>query len=103
MGMITITPAAKDKITEVVNNQGVRLRIVVSGGGCSGLQYHFEESSQCLPDDVTLEDLVVIDPISLMHLDQSVLDLNQDAFSSHLVLRIAGNRNQCGCGNSFGM
>lgn len=101
--MITITSQAKQHLESVAQSNNTCLRIVVTGGGCSGFQYHFEPVQQPLPNDVVIDDVAIIDPISLQYLEGATLDLKQDAFSSYLTLRVAQGRSQCGCGSSFGM
>lgn len=81
-----------------------RLRIQVSGGGCSGFQYHFTLDDQQHADDYIFSHQgsdVIIDEISLGLLEGSALDYIEDMVASTFVLKNPNATASCGCGNSF--
>ena len=103
---IDITDNALDKIINVMNeeeNPDLKLRLYISGGGCSGFNYLFEPTDS--PDD---EDIVfcdspksVIDPESLKFLYGSTIDLEDSGMNKMLKVENPGARASCGCGTSF--
>jgi iron-sulfur cluster assembly protein len=78
---ITLTPAAAEKLGELMEQKGVRdthaLRVFVRGGGCSGFQYGMMFDGAPRPVDTLFEQhgmRVVIDPQSLQYMGGSVID-----------------------------
>jgi iron-sulfur cluster assembly protein len=78
---ITLTEAAADKLTTIMTEKGVRethgLRVFVSGGGCSGLQYGMTFDSNPRPVDHVFEQhglRVILDPQSLRYMEGSSID-----------------------------
>lgn len=105
---ITITQSAAQQVAHLIGledaNAPLRLRISVSGGGCSGFQYHFTLDDAQSPDDkVFVQDNigVIIDAVSLALLSDSVIDYTQDLTSSQFVIKNPNATASCGCGNSF--
>jgi len=99
---ITATPEAAARVKDILaEKSGQVFRIAIQGGGCSGLQYEF-----CLTDpeddDIEIAVGIVVDPMSAMHIDGSVLDFRDEIFSKTFVLENP-NMRTCGCGKSFGM
>jgi iron-sulfur cluster insertion protein len=86
------------------NKDSLRLRISISGGGCSGFQYHFTLDDQKLDDDVIFihnEAEVIVDETSLGLLEGSVLDYVEDMVASTFAIKNPNAAASCGCGNSF--
>ena len=105
---ITITDNAAAQIAKLIALEGtsglLRLRISVSGGGCSGFQYHFTlDDAQTADDQIFLKDdiAVIIDEISLSLLSESVVDYVEDLTSAQFVIKNPNATASCGCGNSF--
>lgn len=105
---ITITDNAAQQIARLVALEGVsqtlRLRISVSGGGCSGFQYHFTlDDAQTADDQIFLKDdiAVIIDEISLGLLAEAIVDYVEDLTSAQFVIKNPNATASCGCGNSF--
>ena len=81
-----------------------RLRIVVTGGGCSGFQYHFKLDEGPEDSDIEYERLdakVVIDDISLQYLAGSELDFIENLEGAYFTLNNPNATSSCGCGTSF--
>lgn len=103
----SVTDAAAKRIKtllEAESKEGLRLRINISGGGCSGFQYHFTLDDQLQADDLTFEKdgiEVVVDETSLGLLEGSVLDYVEDMVASTFVIKNPNATASCGCGNSF--
>jgi iron-sulfur cluster insertion protein len=105
---VTITDQAAQQVANLIviekSESPLRLRISVSGGGCSGFQYHFTLDDAKTPDDQTFEKngiTVVIDSISLGLLSDAIIDYTQDLTSSQFVIKNPNATASCGCGNSF--
>jgi iron-sulfur cluster insertion protein len=103
-----ITDAAAERIKillqEETNPETLKLRISVTGGGCSGFQYHFVFDDQILADDQVFEHqgaYVVIDETSLELLKGSMIDFVEDLAASMFVIKNPNAASSCGCGNSF--
>ncbi|MBX9805584.1 MAG: iron-sulfur cluster insertion protein ErpA [Alphaproteobacteria bacterium] len=105
---ITITESAAQQVAHLIALEEasgpLRLRISVSGGGCSGFQYHFSlDDAQTMDDQLFLKDgiEVIIDEISLGLLSDAVIDYTQDLTSAQFVIKNPNATASCGCGNSF--
>jgi iron-sulfur cluster insertion protein len=105
---ITITDQAAERIAYLIGMEKaedtLRLRIAVSGGGCSGFQYHFTLDGAQTPDDQTFDKngiSVIIDTISLGLLSDAIIDYTQDLTSAQFVIKNPNAASSCGCGNSF--
>ena len=85
-------------------NQIPYLRVSVSGGGCSGFQYHFSLDDTVQTDDQifkTEEASVIIDNASLGLLEGSLIDYVEDLSSASFIVKNPNAASGCGCGNSF--
>ena len=81
-----------------------RLRVSVSGGGCSGFQYQFALDEGPEDGDVVIERdgaAVVVDGMSLMYVLGSELDFVEDLTGSHFKATNLNASSSCGCGTSF--
>ena len=107
LGSIGISDGAAKQIADLIEKEkkdGMRLRVAVSGGGCSGFQYGFSL------DDITNADdhlfaknniEVIVDEISLEYLSGSELDYVQDLIGSYFSIKNPNASSTCGCGTSF--
>ncbi|MFZ8864584.1 MAG: iron-sulfur cluster insertion protein ErpA [Rickettsiales bacterium] len=105
---ITISLKAKlqlEKLVAAANNQNILLRISVSGGGCSGFQYHFDFNETQTTTDlkiITDNKLVgVIDENSYNLLRGSEIDYVDELGGSYFKINNPNATNSCGCGSSF--
>lgn len=92
------------KILEGEANPDLQLRISVSGGGCSGFQYHFDLDDQHAADDIVVERdgvRVVIDGMSLLYMMGAEVDYVEDLTGSFFRVHNPTAASSCGCGNSF--
>ena len=104
---LVFTDNAKKKVKELIEEEGtpdLKLRVFVSGGGCSGFQYGFtfeeevnEDDTQVMKDTVTL----LIDPMSLQYLMGAEIDYTDSLQGSQFVIRNPNAQSTCGCGSSF--
>ncbi|MEM7221704.1 MAG: iron-sulfur cluster insertion protein ErpA [Pseudomonadota bacterium] len=102
-----ITENAAKRIAFLVEQEaqdGIKLRVSVSGGGCSGFQYGFTFDHAINGDDVTFEQhgiQVVIDEVSLELLSGSQLDFVEDLIGASFQISNPQATSSCGCGSSF--
>lgn len=104
---IEVTESAAKRIAAIVDNEGnpdLRLRVSVSGGGCSGFQYHFDLDAKDEEGDVLIERdeaKVVIDGMSLMYVLGSKIDFVENLTGSYFKVDNPNASSSCGCGTSF--
>jgi len=104
---IDFTDNAVNKVKELIAEEGspdLKLRVFVSGGGCSGFQYGFtfeevinEDDTQVIKDSVTL----LVDPMSLQYLTGAEIDYQDNVQGSQFVIKNPNATTTCGCGSSF--
>lgn len=106
--ILTVTPAAHRMIYTLLEQRqipGYALRVFVSGGGCSGLQYgmSFEQAPREFDAVVDAGDGVrlVIDPTSLMYLEGSTIDFVDSLMGGGFRIDNPNAVSSCGCGHSF--
>ena len=104
--MITLTEAAKTKVSAILTSEGpeFKLRMYVSGKGCAGLTYGFGITDEVEEDDVTIEEgeiTVLIDSQSLPYLKGSVVDFVENMTGSKFDIKNPNAKSACGCGDSF--
>ena len=91
-------------LVEMEATDGMRLRVAVSGGGCSGFQYGFSLDNEQKDDDLLFEKNgieVVVDETSLEFLKGSELDYIEDLIGSYFAMSNPNASSTCGCGTSF--
>ncbi len=104
---VIFTAGAAGKVKEILVEEGnlnLKLRVFVTGGGCSGLQYGFSfEDSMAADDTVVTKDGVdmVIDPMSFQYLNGAEIDFLEDLEGSRFIIKNPNATNTCGCGSSF--
>lgn len=104
---IRFTDNAASKVSELIaeeNNPELKLRVYVTGGGCSGFQYGFtfdeevnEDDTQVIKNGVT----VLVDSMSIQYLIGAEIDYKDDLSGSQFVIRNPNASTTCGCGSSF--
>lgn len=107
--VLAMSASAAARVAELMqaeSNDGLMLRIAVSGGGCSGFQYGFSFDDTVRDDDFTFERdgvRVVVDDVSLDLLDGSEIDYVDELIGSSFQVRNPNATSSCGCGTSFAM
>ena len=98
---------AASKVKELIDEEGnaaLKLRIYVTGGGCSGLQYGFTFDENVNEGDTMVEKnsvSLLIDPMSFQYLEGAEIDYSDGLEGSHFVIRHPSAQTTCGCGSSF--
>ncbi|MCB1774545.1 MAG: iron-sulfur cluster assembly accessory protein [Gammaproteobacteria bacterium] len=105
--MLTLTENAQRAIGRFIEGAEAPvegLRISVTGGGCSGMQYGMALEEARKPDDIVVEmgDVrVLIDPASAPLLDGVQVDFLDSMDGSGFKFENPNATASCGCGKSF--
>ena len=104
---VVFTDNAANKVKELIAEEGnaeLKLRVFVSGGGCSGFQYGFTFDEVCNEDDTILEKggvTLLIDPMSYQYLVGAEIDYSEGLEGAQFVIKNPNATSTCGCGSSF--
>lgn len=104
---IVFTDSAAIKVAELIKeeaNPELKLRVYISGGGCSGFQYGFTFDENFEDGDVTVINqgvTLVIDPMSFQYLVGAEIDFKDDLQGAQFIIRNPNATTTCGCGSSF--
>jgi len=106
---VQFTDAAAQKVRALLDdeeNQNLKLRVFVTGGGCSGFQYGFtfdenEEEGDTRVDKAGVT--LLVDPMSVQYLQGAEIDYKEDVQGAQFVIRNPNAATTCGCGNSFSL
>ncbi len=110
---IHVTEAAARRVLQLIEEEGnltLKLRVYVTGGGCSGMQYGFSFDPKkqpddtviaCSPEGATQSIEVVVDPISLLYVQGATLDYEVTLRGAHFKVNNPNAQTTCGCGASF--
>jgi len=104
---IVFTSSAAEKVSALIADEGndnLKLRVYVSGGGCSGFQYGFTFDEEVNDDDTQVEKegvMVLIDSMSIEYLAGAEIDYKEDVSGAQFVIRNPNATTTCGCGSSF--
>lgn len=106
---IAVSAAARRKVAALVEGEGnaaLKLRVYISGGGCSGFQYGFSFDEEQAEDDLVLahaDMTLLVDPVSLQYLEGAEIDYSESLAGAQFVVRNPNAKTTCGCGSSFTM
>jgi iron-sulfur cluster insertion protein len=106
-GQLEFTPAAAAKVSELIVEEGnpeLKLRLYVTGGGCSGFSYGFAFDDVAAEDDtliVTEGVALVVDAMSLQYVLGAKVDFEDGLEGSRFVIHNPNAQTTCGCGSSF--
>ncbi len=104
---IRMTDSAVNKVRSLVaeeENDSLKLRLYITGGGCSGFQYGFSFDEETAEDDTTIERdgaALVIDSMSYPYLAGSEVDYSEGLEGARFVVKNPNATTTCGCGSSF--
>lgn len=105
---ITLTENAAKHVQNFIakRGKGVGLRVGVRTSGCSGMAYKLEFADEVASDDnqfVSHGVTVLVDPKSLPYIDGMELDYTREGLNEGFKFSNPNVKNQCGCGESFGV
>ena len=103
---INITDSAVKKILSLTANEddGVKLRLSVSGGGCSGFQYGFTFDEKVQDGDAEIAKCgvkLLVDPMSIQYLRGAEIDYQEGLEGAQFIIKNPNAKTTCGCGSSF--
>ncbi len=104
---LTFTDAAALKVSDLIaqeENDALKLRVFISGGGCSGFQYGFTFDEEIQDGDLEIENQgvkLLVDPMSVQYLIDAEIDYKEDLEGARFVIRNPNAATTCGCGSSF--
>ena len=104
---LVFSDSAAAKVAQLITeeaNPNLKLRVFISGGGCSGFQYGFtfDENLEDGDTEVQNQDVtLLIDPMSIQYLAGAEIDYKEDLEGSRFVIRNPNAATTCGCGSSF--
>ncbi|THF62267.1 iron-sulfur cluster insertion protein ErpA [Pseudothauera nasutitermitis] len=105
--VLVFTDSAANKVKELIDEEGnpaLKLRVFVTGGGCSGFQYGFTFDEEINEDDTSFEKngvMLLIDSMSYQYLLGAEIDYTEGLEGSQFVIRNPNATSTCGCGSSF--
>lgn len=104
---LVFTDAAATKVKELIDEEGnsdLKLRVFVSGGGCSGFQYGFTFDEEINEDDSEVDKngvKLLIDAMSFQYLVGAEIDYQEGIEGAQFVIKNPNATSTCGCGSSF--
>ncbi len=106
---LSFSSAAAAKVQELIAEEGnanLKLRLYVTGGGCSGFSYGFAFDDALNEDDTRIDRdgvTLVVDAMSLQYLVGADIDYEDGLDGSRFVIHNPNAQTTCGCGSSFSM
>ena len=104
---IHFSDRAAHKVRDLIDSEGndaLKLRVFITGGGCSGFSYGFTFDEEVAEDDAQFENggvTMVVDPMSYQYLAGAEVDYREDLQGAQFVVQNPNAASTCGCGNSF--
>ena len=105
--IMSFTDDAANRVQSLIfeeGNDNLKLRVFVTGGGCSGFQYGFAFEEGVNEDDTVIENKgarLLVDPLSYQYLAGSKIDYVEGLEGSRFVVENPMATTTCGCGSSF--
>ncbi len=104
---LVFSDSAAAKVKQLIDEEGnaeLKLRVFVSGGGCSGFQYGFTFDEVTNEDDTVMQKngvTLLIDAMSFQYLAGAEIDYTQGVEGEQFVIKNPNAATTCGCGSSF--
>jgi iron-sulfur cluster insertion protein len=105
--LLVFTDDAANKVKQLIEEEGnsdLKLRVFVSGGGCSGFQYGFTFDEVINEDDTVMNKngvQLLVDPMSFQYLAGAEIDYQENLDGAQFVIKNPNATTTCGCGSSF--
>lgn len=105
--LLVVTQNAADKVKALIKEEGndaLKLRVFVTGGGCSGFQYGFSFDENINDGDTAIEKdgvTFLVDPMSYQYLVGAELDYQEGLMGAQFMINNPNASTTCGCGSSF--
>ncbi|KAB2312483.1 iron-sulfur cluster insertion protein ErpA [Betaproteobacteria bacterium SCN2] len=104
---LNFTDSAANKVKNLIDEEGnpdLKLRVFVTGGGCSGFQYGFTFDEVQNDDDTVMQKngvTLLIDSMSFQYLVGAEIDYSEGLEGAQFVIKNPNAQTTCGCGSSF--
>src|SRR5437879_12819374 len=104
---LACSDSAANKVNQLIEEEGnpeLKLRVFVTGCGCSGFQYGFTFDEVKNEDDAVMEKngvMLLIDPMSYQYLVGAEIDYQEGLEGAQFVIKNPNAQGTCGCGSSF--
>ncbi|MDN5848893.1 MAG: iron-sulfur cluster insertion protein ErpA [Nitrococcus sp.] len=104
---LVFTDSAVEKVRELIHKEqkdNLKLRVYITGGGCSGFEYGFMFDESDEEGDTIIEKdgvTMVVDPMSIQYLTGAEIDFVENLEGAQFVIRNPNATTTCGCGSSF--
>ncbi len=104
---LVFTDDAANKVKNLIDEEGnaeLKLRVFVSGGGCSGFQYGFTFDEVVNEDDTVMNKngvQLLVDSMSFQYLVGAEIDYQENLDGAQFVIKNPNATTTCGCGSSF--
>ena len=105
--LLVFTDNAANKVKQLIEEEGndqLKLRVFITGGGCSGFQYGFTFDENEQDGDTVVENggvTMVVDPMSYQYLVGAEVDYKEDLSGAQFIINNPTATTTCGCGSSF--
>lgn len=105
--LLIVTQNAANKVKTLIAeeaNDALKLRVFVTGGGCSGFQYGFSFDENINDGDTAIEKdgvTFLVDPMSYQYLVGAELDYQEGLQGAQFIIKNPNASTTCGCGSSF--
>ena len=105
--LLVFTEAAANKVKTLIEeekNESLKLRVFVSGGGCSGFQYGFTFDEKIQDGDAEIAKCgvkLLVDPMSIQYLRGAEIDYQEGLEGAQFIIKNPNAKTTCGCGSSF--
>lgn len=106
---MTLTDSAAAKVRKLREGEGnpdLKLRVYITGGGCSGFSYGFTFDEEVKEGDTLFTNgdvTMVVDAMSIQYLVGSDVDYTEGLQGSQFLIKNPNATSTCGCGSSFSM
>ncbi|KAF0099860.1 MAG: iron-sulfur cluster insertion protein ErpA [Betaproteobacteria bacterium] len=107
MTPLNFTDSAANKVKALIDEEGnteLKLRVFVTGGGCSGFQYGFTFDEVQNDDDTVMQKngvTLLIDAMSMQYMMGAEIDYTEGLEGAQFVIKNPNAVSTCGCGSSF--
>jgi iron-sulfur cluster insertion protein len=104
---IQLSARAAQKVRHLMEAEAspdLKLRVFITGGGCSGFSYGFTFDEEIADDDAIVEDhgvTLLVDSLSYPYLAGAEVDYKEDLQGAQFIVANPNASTTCGCGNSF--
>lgn len=106
--LITVTPAAGEKLNALIarDGNGPFLRVSITGGGCNGLSYKMKFVAETKRGDLLVHSggaMTLVDSKSALYIKGTTLDYSDKLVAGGFKFSNPNAKASCSCGESFNL